>query len=136
MSHNESHNEPVPSPPNGHRAAHDITKIFADIDSFDPGRFVTHLTDDVVFRFANNPEVTGRAAVEQAITGFFTSIAGLSHHLLQTWEEGDTVIVQADVTYLRQDGAETTVPNADILTFHDGLVRDWRIYIDTGPIYA
>ena len=91
---------------------------------------------DVVFRFANNPAVTGRAAVEQAVTGFFTTISGLTHHLLQTWEEGDTVITQADVTYVRQDGKKTTVPNANILTFHDGLVREWRIYIDIAPVYA
>ncbi|MBC9719456.1 hypothetical protein H9Y04_43815 [Streptomyces sp. TRM66268-LWL] len=43
--------------PHAHAAAagRDVTKIFADIDSFDPDKFVAHLTDDVVFRFANNP---------------------------------------------------------------------------------
>ncbi|MBC9719455.1 nuclear transport factor 2 family protein [Streptomyces sp. TRM66268-LWL] len=80
--------------------------------------------------------MTGRNDVKQAVTDFFATIDGLSHHLLQTWEMKDTVIVQADVTYLRKDGRRVTVPNADILTFSGGLVRDWRIYIDLAPVYA
>ncbi len=114
----------------------DIAAIFADIDSFDPDRFVAHLTDDVVFRFANAEPVVGRAAVRDAVAGFFTQIDGLTHHINDIWHVGDTSIAKTDVEYLRKDGNRVVIPNADILTFEDDLASGWLIYIDLAPLFA
>lgn len=114
----------------------DVAKVFAAIDAFDPDQFVAHLTPDVTFRFGNADPVTGRAAVKEAVAGFFVSISGLTHHIKNVWEVGDTAIVQIDVEYLRSDGKTVTVPNADILNYDGDLVRDWQIYIDVAPVFA
>jgi ketosteroid isomerase-like protein len=114
----------------------DPLPIFADIDSFDPDRFVAHLAPDAMFRFANANPALGREAIREAVAGFFTTIDGLRHYVLNTWEIGDTVIVQAEVEYTRKDGKSVTIPNADILLFDGDLVRDWQIYIDLAPLYA
>jgi len=114
----------------------DVAKVFADIDAFDPDKFVAHLTPDAVFRFANADPVTGRAAIKEAIAGFFSTIDGLTHHIGNVWQVGDTAIAQIDVEYRRKDGKTVTVPNADILTYDGDLVRDWQIYIDLAPLYA
>ena len=47
----------------------DVAQTFADIDEFDPDKFVAHLTPDVTFRFGNLDPVTGRAAVREAVAG-------------------------------------------------------------------
>jgi ketosteroid isomerase-like protein len=114
----------------------DVAAIFADIDAFDPDKFVAHLTPDATFRFANVDPVTGRAAVKEAVADFFSSIDGLTHHILNVYESGETVIAQINVEYRRKDGKSVTVPNADILIFDGDLVRDWQIYIDVTPVYA
>ena len=114
----------------------DVAAIFADIDAFDPDKFVAHLTPDATFRFASADPVTGRAAVKEAVAGFFSSIDGLTHHILNVYESGETAIAQIDVEYLRKDGKSVTVPNADILVFDGDLVSDWQIYIDVTPVYA
>ena len=114
----------------------DIAAIFADIDAFDPDKFVAHLTPDAKFRFGNADPVTGRQAVKEGVAGFFSTIDGLTHHILNVYESGDTVIVQIDVEYRRKDGKSVTVPNADILVFDGDLVRDWQIYIDVAPVFA
>ena len=114
----------------------DVAAIFADIDAFDPEKFVAHLTPDVAFRFGNADPVVGRAAVKEAVTGFFSTIAGLTHHILNIYESGETAIAKMDVEYRRQDGKSVTVPNADILVFDGDLVSDWQIYIDVTPVYA
>ena len=113
----------------------DIAAIFADIDAFDPDKFVAHLTPDAKFRFGNADPVTGQA-VKEGVAGFFSTIDGLTHHILNVYESGDTVIVQIDVEYRRKDGKSVTVPNADILVFDGDLVRDWQIYIDVAPVFA
>ena len=114
----------------------DVRSIFADIDAFDPDKFVAHLTDDVVFRFGNGEPAVGRAAVRDAVAGFFTTIDGLTHHVRNVWDIGETSVAQIDVEYLRKDGKRVTVPNADILTFEGDLVRHWQIYIDLAPVFA
>ena len=114
----------------------DLARTFADIDSFDPDKFVANLTPDVRFRFGNAEPVTGREAVREAVAGFFATISGLTHHIRNSWHFGDVAIVQIDVEYRRQDGKTVIIPNADILTFDGDLVRDWQIYIDVAPVYA
>jgi ketosteroid isomerase-like protein len=114
----------------------DVTRAFADIDARDADKFLAHLTPDVVFRFGNADPLTGHAAVREAVVGFWSTIDGLTHHVQNVWEVGDTVIAQIDVEYRRKDGKTVTVPNADILTYDGDLVRDWRIYIDLAPVFA
>ena len=113
-----------------------VAAIFADIDGFDPDKFVAHLTEDVTFRFGNGEPVLGRANVRDAVAGFFTTIAGLTHHILNVYEAGDVSVAQIDVEYVRHDGKHVTVPNADILVFDGALVSNWQIYIDVAPVYA
>ncbi len=116
--------------------ARDTKAAFTDIDSFDPDRFVAHLTEDVVFRFGNAEPLVGRTAVRDAVAQFFSSIAGLRHDILALYEDGDVVVAKADVNYTRHDGQVVVTPNADILTYEGDLVRDWQIYIDLAPVYA
>ena len=113
-----------------------LAAIFADIDSFDPDKFVAHLTEDVTFRFANGEPVVGQANVRDAVAGFFSTIDGLTHHFLNTWDAGDVSVAQIDVEYVRKDGKHVTVPNADILVFTGDLVSNWQIYIDLAPVFA
>lgn len=114
----------------------DVASIFADIDAFDPDKFVAHLTPDATFRFGNADPVVGRAAVREAVAGFFATIDGLTHHILSAYESGDTSIAKIDVEYFRKDGKSVIIPNADILVFDGDLVRDWQIYIDLAPVFA
>lgn len=114
----------------------EVGSIFADIDSLDPDRFVKNLTPDVRFRFGNADTLTGRDAVREAVAGFYTMIDGMKHHIVNVYQDGDTVIGKIDVEYIRKDGRSVTVPNADILQFDGDLVRDWQIYIDLAPVFA
>ena len=61
--------------------ARNLTEVFASIDRFVPEDFVQHLTEDVVFRFGNAGAAVGRDAVREAVAGFFSTIAGLTHHI-------------------------------------------------------
>ena len=112
-------------------------EIFATIDRFVPEDFVEYLTEDVVFRFGNADPAVGRTAVRDAVTGFFSSIAGLTHHIQEVWDVGaDTTVVRIDVEYRRQDGLTVYIPNMDVLRWRGDLVEDWQIFIDVAPVYA
>jgi ketosteroid isomerase-like protein len=114
----------------------DVTPIFAAIDACDADKFIAYLSPDVRFRFGNADPAVGRAAVKEGVEGFWTTIDGLTHHIIDVYHAGDTVIARIDVEYRRLDGKSVTVPNCDILVFDGDLVRDWQIYIDLAPVFA
>ena len=114
----------------------DVAAVFAAIDRLDADQFVASLTPDVRFRFGNADAIQGREAVHAAVSGFFATIAGMTHHILNVWEVDGRVIAQIDVEYVRTDGKHVTVPNLDVLAYDGDLVRDWQIYIDLAPVFA
>jgi ketosteroid isomerase-like protein len=112
------------------------TELFADIDRMDAKAFASHLAEDCVLRFGNADEVVGRDAIEEAIAGFFTTIKGLSHDIIEQWDVGETTILQFETTYTRLDDRPVTVPAVTIYRRGGDLIDDYRIYVDLAPVYA
>lgn len=112
------------------------TTLFADIDRMDARAFASHLSEDSVLRFGNADEVVGRDAIEGAIAGFFGTIHGLSHHIVEQWDVDGATILQLEVTYTRVDERRVTLPVVTIYRRGDELIDEYRIYVDPAPIYA
>jgi ketosteroid isomerase-like protein len=112
------------------------TELFADVDRMDANAFASYLSEDCLLRFANAEEVVGRDAIEEAIAGFFTTIKGLTHHIVEQWDVDDTTIVQTEATYTRMDDRRVTVPAVTVYRRGDELIDEYRIFVDLTPVYA
>jgi ketosteroid isomerase-like protein len=110
--------------------------LFSDIDRMDAKAFASYLAEDCVLRFGNADEVVGREAIEAAIAGFFGTIKGLSHRIVDQWDVGDATILQFETTYTRMDDGRVTVPAVTIYRRGSELIDDYRIYVDLTPVYA
>ena len=111
--------------------------LFADIDTMDPDAFAQHLHEDVTMRFGNAPELHGRAACRQTWADFTQLVDGVSHHVVHQWNVNGTTVAQTDVTYTRKDGQAVTVPVVTIYkTGDDGLITDYRVFLDLSPVFA
>jgi ketosteroid isomerase-like protein len=113
------------------------------VDRKDAAGFAAAFTPDAWLRFANWEPIVGRAAIEAAIAQFFTAMIDLRHESTYTHlANGDTLVLEALVTYTRHDRAKVTVPACTI--FHlvgadgDGrpLADECRIYVDLAPLFA
>ena len=113
-----------------------VRATLADIDAMKVDSFVARMSEDIVFQFGNAESVVGRSAVRAYVDHFFSTIKGLSHHVRNVWDVGNTTIVQMDVEYLRIDGRAVTAPAANILTYDGDLACDWRVYVDVTMLYA
>ncbi len=114
----------------------DFGKLFVSIDAMDTEGFLGFVAPDAEFRFGSAPPVQGRAAIEEAVGGFFASIAALSHELQRIVAKDDTVVCEGEVTYTRRDGGAVTLPFCNVFETKDGLISVYRIYIDIAPLYA
>ncbi|AQV94161.1 nuclear transport factor 2 family protein [Cupriavidus necator] len=114
-----------------------VEDMFAKIDAMDLKGFSRHLAQDVVFQFGNAPALRGREAVEEAIAGFFSSLAALRHELTGKWVAGNVTVLRFMTYYVRHGRPEVSVPCAVILQRDpSGLIGDYRIYIDLSPVFA
>jgi hypothetical protein len=115
----------------------DARAILARIDGMDTTESVKLFAERATVTFGNGEPMVGRDAIETGTADFYGSIAGLHHRILNEWTVGQVTIAEAAVTYTRHDGRQVTIPSATI--WHvgaDGLVTDYRVFIDLTPVYA
>jgi hypothetical protein len=113
-----------------------LDDVLAAVDSKDVHRFVSYLTEDCVFRFGSAPAAVGRAAIGEAVGGFFESIAGCGHAVGNVWHDEGNMVCEGEVCYRRHDGSEITLPFVNVFEFCGELISNYKIYIDVGPLYT
>jgi ketosteroid isomerase-like protein len=113
-----------------------IAGLFKAIDAKDADRFVSYIAEDGTFAFGNAPAAAGRAAIREVVAGFFGSIRGLSHEVLEVAEAGGGVWSRGIVTYVRHDGSTLTAPFCNHFEMKGDKVKHYRIYVDASKLYA
>jgi len=112
-----------------------LRDILAAVDAKDTDKFLTFLSDDASFRFANAEAIDGKKGIGDMLKGFFESITGLSHALEEHWKTDNAVISRGQVTYTRLNGSTLTVPFANIFRMKGDLIKDYLIYVDASQLY-
>jgi ketosteroid isomerase-like protein len=113
-----------------------LRRVFATFDAQDVSTLASFMTDDVELRLGNADTISGRTAFVDAVDGFLRSIGGVRHEILTVFTDGDAAIVEFDVHYTRHDGNVVIVPCCNVFRLRDGLIAEYRSYIDATPVYA
>jgi ketosteroid isomerase-like protein len=113
-----------------------IRQMFAAFDAKEVSALAEFVTDDIALRLGNPPMVQGKPAFVAAVNAFLASVAGFRHEFLNLWRAGQTVIAEFDVHYVRLDGGKVTLPCCNVFKLRDGLVSEYRSYMDATPVYA
>lgn len=113
------------------------------VDRKDAAGFAAAFAPDGWVQFGNWPRTSGRDAITAAIAQFFDGFQSLTHKSVGQWLDGRTLVLEAEVTYLRHDGGRVTVPACTIFRLAatpsaEGTpqARECRIYVDLTPLYA
>ena len=115
----------------------DAQSVFRLVDAQDAEGNAALFAADGRFVMGNNGPAQGREAIVAGSKAFFTMVKGIRHQLLHEWTVGAETIAETDVTYLRQDGKEVTVPAVSIWRVgEDGLIVDYRVFVDQAPVFA
>jgi ketosteroid isomerase-like protein len=115
----------------------DAKTVFGAVDEQDLLRLGGLMAEDVRFVMGNGEPLVGEEAVLAGNAVFFTMVKGLRHALLHEWAVGGVTIAETEVTYLRLDGKEVSVPAVTIWEVDEaGLITDLRVFIDQAPLFA
>lgn len=113
-----------------------MSAVLASVDRMDTPRFLSFLTDDAVFHFANAPAAIGKAAVGDMVNRFFARIMACRHDIENAWAPPGHAIGQGNVTYTRVDGSTLALAFANVFSMRHGKIADYRIYIDASALYG
>ena len=94
------------------------------------------MTDDVQLRLGNAETIHGRSELVEAVKAFHASIAGVRHEIIDVFTDGDVVTVEFHVHYTRHDRRVVTLPCCNVFRLRDGLIAEYRSYVDATPVYA
>jgi len=119
-------------------------RLYAEgVDRKDAAVFAAVFAPDGSLRFGNAPPIVGRPAIQEAIAAFFGSFQSLQHQSAGAWLDGNTLVLEAVVTYTRHDGGRVSVPATTIFQLsrladpeRTPLAEACRIYVDLTPLYA
>ena len=118
-------------------AAATVGVLLSAVDTSDLSTIEALTAPDVHFRFGNADPTSTRSELLAASQAFLGSLAGIHHEIVDIWEIGDdTVVAVMDVHYRRLDGGELNLPCCNVFRVTDGLIRDYRIYMDVNPVIA
>jgi ketosteroid isomerase-like protein len=113
-----------------------LRRVFATFDAQDVSTLAEFMTDDVTLRLGNAEPIRGKAGLVDAVNAFLASIAAVRHEILQVYSDGDAAIVEFDVHYTRRDGGVVTLPCCNVFRLRDGLIAEYRSYMDAAPVYG
>lgn len=113
-----------------------LKKLFLTGESMNLDNFVKFFTDDALYQFGNSPIVYGPEGIKQPSRDFLQKVEGVHHHLKNIWEVADNqIVVEMEVTYIRQDGKVFTLPCCDIIRLDSDKVQAMQIFMDISPVY-
>ncbi len=115
-------------------------ELYTLVDRKDAAAFAAAFTEQGWLRFGNNEPLVGRAAIETAITGFFTVMETLSHEFIRITMHEKLLFLEASVTYKRHDGGIVNVPAMTVfqMSGREGrpVADRCNIYVDLAPLFA
>ncbi|MGV9817543.1 nuclear transport factor 2 family protein [Nocardia xishanensis] len=107
------------------------------VDALDAKGFAELFAPGGKITFGNVPTLEGRDAVEAGCVGFFATIDGMRHDIVNEWVVGNDTIVELTVTYTRKDGRKVAIPVVSIWTVgNSGLIDEYRVFFDLAPVFA
>jgi ketosteroid isomerase-like protein len=112
-----------------------VRSAFEAVDRSDAKALVSLMTDDAVFRFSNNPEVTGKTNIVPFLDGFFASIQKTKHDHIEFWEIPDGVVMNGRVTYTRLDGSAYSCWFSNTFKLKGGKIIEYLIFVDNSRLY-
>jgi ketosteroid isomerase-like protein len=112
-----------------------VRQMFLAGESMNVENFVKFYTPDAHYQFSNFPVAYGPEGIKESSVGFLQMVAKVYHHITKMWEQGDTVICEMEVTYIRHDGKVFRLPCCDTIVFEGDKVKELRIYMDISPVF-
>ncbi|MEH6442622.1 MAG: nuclear transport factor 2 family protein [Oceanospirillaceae bacterium] len=108
--------------------------LYRAVDNKDINFLSKVLAEDIDFRIANFPSVTGKKAVIIANQQFFGTIKSMHHTLLNTYSVADDIFCHGTVDYQRLDGSAHQAFFSTALKLKQGKIAEYLVFADLSKL--
>jgi ketosteroid isomerase-like protein len=119
-----------------HMSMEILNKLFSAVERNDIDSYLTCFHENAEYKAGNYPAVYGHAAIKAFAGQVIPIFDKVEHKVKNTWQNGNVIVSEMELTYHRKDGKVTTVPCTDIIELEDGKVKSLRAYLDAAPAFA
>ena len=112
-----------------------VKEQFHTIDETrDAQQYARLFAPEAQIRFGSAPPVTGRDNFIAPIQQYFALYARTKHEPKGSWQSGDTVFVEGDITYTLRDGSTFTFPFLNKYERQGDAIQRLDIFVDLSPM--
>jgi len=111
-----------------------IQAVIRSAETLNPAHFLSTLTDEATLRIGSNVVVRGLSNIKKSTDDFFSMLSEIRHRVHTVGDTADTIFYEGEVTYTLKSGKAVTLPYCNALHLKDGLIEDFRMYIDRAPL--
>ena len=110
-----------------------VRTMCAQVDAGDAAAFAQWFATDATYRFANEPLLVGRAAIEAATAGAAGALPWVRHSVDQIADLGDQLFCCFTIHTASPAGAELAMPCVTVIELADDEIVDYRVHMDITP---
>jgi ketosteroid isomerase-like protein len=114
-----------------------VADMLAASDRGEVSAMYASLTDDIVFRACNMPEIKGKQRFDEnnrRFQGVIKSLRHEIHHIWQAAEDPDVLFAQMTAHYELPDGRRVSLPCCNVFRLRGSLIAEYQLYMDMAPI--
>jgi ketosteroid isomerase-like protein len=114
-----------------------VAELYTLVDAAEIDTYLERFyADDATVRFASTPVARGKDEIRAGL-GHGHAAHDMEHTIVGVFEDGDTTVIEFDVTYTFRDGTALDTHSLAVARRNeDGLIDAMRIYVDHGPVVA
>ncbi len=113
-----------------------LNRLFSAVEHNDVDSYLTCFQENAEYKAGNYPAVYGHAAIKAFAQQVIPMFDKVEHKVKNTWQNGNVIVSEMELTYHRKDGKVAIVPCVDVIELEDGKVKSLRAYLDAGPAFA
>lgn len=111
-------------------------ELYAHVDQMDMEAVAGNYAEDVVMTMNNGGPVIGRANVIGALSGFQSTLAGLTHTFTAVAEQGNVTFLESSVKFDLWTGDSVELKGVTVYERRGELITAHRMYVDMAPVKA
>lgn len=113
-----------------------VDKFVETTDKMNPSMFGEWFEENAIWAFGNLEPLKGRSAIEGFAQQFFDALEEIDHQISGKSESSELAFFEGRCTYHKKDGAVIELPFACSVRLKDGLISEYRTYIDPAPYFS
>lgn len=117
--------------------AHDaharVERMVEGLDRGDVDTYMEPFAMDACFRFGNQPPVSGRDNIRNAVADALQALHIQRHNIIAVWSRPDVIIAEFAIEFKTRNADRVTLPCVSVIRLRDDVVIDYRITMDAAP---